>query len=402
MKKSEKSAGVSIRDFFLGQPVVLRVGRRKVQARRLPGTNDVFIGEGGEVMLPRWQSRDQAETLKTPLQRSRKKRDADKEKGWAIYPSGLPSALRGRKLALLRARRFNLPTLEKALRIFEGSVRANLFSAEPKLDSRRLPAGLRDHLRRFGFAFRRAKKPGVKEVLVQIWFLHRDYQGGLNVGAMLARNVAITDRLRESLAGLYAWSAKYSAQERVLQAFQEYIYALLREAERQLDLLHQSGRQISPAQKRAVADKLVMMAQDIKPLKAIQPFSRWAMFMFQDLQGAYRALRSENVILFQALIERLMFSLELKRRQQEIDSFLLWFGEGEILDQQDSRSKAYADWALRKAQEFQASTEKEEEVGLREEVCFIAGSFLAQAVGLADHKKWPAFKRAVKEAHAVL
>lgn len=396
-----------LENLFLGQERAVTVKGKKLNVRKIPGT-DIFIASDGSFVMPRWRGKEEGQT---PHQRAQKKWSKE-ELSYVVYSQGLPAALRGQRLALFRAREVLVPTYQHALGMFQREVRGAIIMSK-SVDPKNFSPELWRKLREFGFVVQRAKLVGTKEAGIKILFLYQDIAEGLNVGAMLARVVAITDRLRDRLLGLYAWVRKYSAQEKVLKAIETEINQIISEVTSRLRMLGR-GEQITIIQgtgnrrvQKLIVDQLTTLSMKLEPLRLVQPFSRWMDFVTEDFDDLLAALQQQddegkNYILARALIERILFSIQLKKIQHEIDLLLLRVGQDAIIKQPAWNN--YATWAISLAVQFQSLASQEKRVGLREKVCCRAGRALYEASELAgaDKPSLSLFKAAVKRAYAIL
>lgn len=391
---------MKLEELFLGKERLVPVkGGKKLKVRQLLGT-DIFIAADGAFVLPRWQGKEEGET---PHQR-RGKKWSQKELGYIVYPQGLLSALRSRQLALFKAQVIGCPTYQAALVVFAEEVRKGII-IKCTMDPQKISPALRQKLQAFGFVFQRAQKTGVKEAMTKILFLYQDEERGLNVGAMLTRTVAITDRLRERLLGLYVWIRKYQAQERALLMMEAAIKKTIFKAAQQMEELGYDSAMLQGAggkkAQRLIADRLTTLSMRLEPLKLVQPFSRWMAFVMKDFDELSKAAAKQDFILVQALTERIRFSMGLKAIQRSLDRLLLRVGQDTIIKRPDWNS--YEVWTADLGERLCGLSLKEEKVGLRERVCSAAGQALREASQEAGtaHRLEP-FKAAVKRAYAIL
>ncbi len=391
-----------LEELFLGRERVVTVtGGRKLRVRQLPGT-DIFIAADGSFVMPRWRGVVEG---KTPYHR-RQKRWTPKELRYVVYPQGLSVALRSRQLALFQAEKILWPTYQKALAVFAEEVRG-LIITEKTVDPRNISGPLRRKLQTLGFVFQRAQKTGVKEAMVKILFLYQDESANLNVGAMLARTVAITDRLRERLLGLYAWIRKYQSQEKVLEMIQSSVHASISQAAKQMKdlskdpVMIQGGGERNDWRRKLVADRLTTLALNLEPLSLLQPFSRWMTFVAKDFDEMLMGIKEQDYVLARALIERILFSIQLKRVQVSLDRLLLRVGQEAIIKKPAWND--YAAWTESLGVQLSSLIAQEAYVGLREKVCQQAGEALCEASEEASGKRRLShFKAAVKRACVVL
>ena len=387
-------------DFLFGRERILVVDGQKIKVHQLPGSTEIFVDEKGGLILPRWRGAEEGET---PHQRAQKKWRS-KELGYVIYPQGLSSALRSRQLALSQAQQISLPTYKKALQIFEAEVRGTIIK-QKTMDPQEISPALRKQLRQFGFVFQRAQKPGVKEAMVKILFLYHDEASGLNVGAMLARTVAITDRLRERLLGFYSWVRKYSAQEKVLLMIEIAVNEIIFQVASQMEQMGHNpaiiqGRVDRKTQK-LIADQLTTISMRLEPLKAIQPFSSWMTFVMKDFDEMLSAIETQDFILVRALIERVIFSFNLKSIQGSLDRLLLRVGQDAIIKRLDWNN--YEAWVVDLGGRLRDLSVKERRVGLREKVCRSAAlALFAASLEANEERRLTPFEAAVKRAYVLL
>ena len=391
---------MKLEDLFLGREREVTVkGGKKLKVRQLPGA-DIFIAADGSFVMPRWQGKEEG---KTPRQRAQKKW-SPKELKYVVYSQGLPAALRSRQLAIFRARVVSCPTYQAALAVFAEEVRGGIIS-EGTMDPQKISSALRHKLQAFGFAFQRAQKIGVKETMVKILFLYQDKAAGLNVGAMLARTVAITNRLRERLLGMYAWTRRYQAQEGALKMIFLMVQETISQVSTQMNKLRQDSSLIwgegNKKSQQLVADRLTTLFISLEPLKLIQPFSRWMTFVIKDFDEMLQALEGQDFILARALIERILFSIELKNVQVSLDRLLLRLGQEIVIKKFNWHD--YVSWTGTLAARLDSLVAHEARVGLREKVCRVASLALQVASQEANtDRRLKYFKAAVKQAYAVL
>jgi len=385
---------------FLGRErVVPVIGGKKLKVRQMPGT-DIFIAADGSFVLPRWQGKEEGQT---PHQRAQKKW-RPKELGYVVYSQGLSAALRSRQLALFQARTVSCPSYQMAWAVFAEEVRSGII-AEETMDPQKISSDLRHKLQAFGFVFQRARKTGVQEAMVKILFLYQDEAVGLNVGAMLARTVAITDRLRERLIGMYAWTRKYLAQESTLLMMETIVKETISQAAKQMEKLGYDSTMLQGVgdkkTQRLIADRLTTLSMRLEPLKFFQPFSRWMTFVMKDFDELFKAVAKQDFILVQALIERIRFSMSLKFIQRSLDRLLLRVGQDAIIKRLDWNN--YEVWVMDLGGRLRNLAVKEERVGLREKVCRSAAlALFAASLEANEERRLASFKAAVKRAYAVL
>ncbi|MBU2220302.1 hypothetical protein KJ665_04155 [Patescibacteria group bacterium] len=390
---------MKLEELFLGRERVLTVKGEKLKVRQLPGT-DIFIATDGSFVMPRWQGKEEGQT---PHQRAQKKWST-KELRYVVYSQGLSVALRSRQLALFQAEKIACPTYKKALTVFLEEVRSAIISNET-MDFQKMSPVLRHKLQTFGFVFQRAQKTGVQEAMVKILFLYQDGADGLNVGAMLARTVAITDRLRERLLGMYGWVRKYQAQEGALKIIFSMVQETISQVSTQMNKLRQDSALIwgegNKRSQRLVADRLTTLSISLEPLKLIQPFSRWTTFVIKDFDEMFQATKDQDFVLTRALIERILFSIGLKNVQVSLDRLLLRLGQETIIKKFNWHD--YASWTGTLAARLDGLVAHEARVGLREKVCRVAALALHVASQEASTGcRLKHFKAAVKRAYAVL
>lgn len=400
-----------LEDLFLGRErVVTLVDGTKLKVRQLPGASDIFVAPNGSIVMPRWSGKEEG---KTPLKRRRKKW-SPKELGYVVYSQGLPAALRSRQLALFQAQKISAPTYEQALAVFADEVREYII-INGTMDPQKISPDLRRKLQAFGFVFQRAQKLGVKEAMVKILFLYQDEKSGLNVGAMLVRTVAITDRLRERLLGMYGWVRKYLAQENSLSAIDQLVKDTINQAAKQLDYLWREIREFSgPGNRKTqklIIDKLARLSLRLEPLKLIQPFSRWMAFVMEDFDEMTQAIKTKDkqgFVLACALTERILFSIRLKSIQRSLDRLLLRVGQDMVIKKFDWNH--YAVWTAALAYNLSVLVGQETTVRLREKVCEAAYWLLLSAALEAEeavkenneNRRLKAFKAALKRAYTIL
>lgn len=388
---------MKVEELLLGREREVAVaGGKKLRARQLPGT-DIFVAPDGSFVMPRWS---EVEVGTTPRQRARKKWRPE-ELGYVVYPQGLFSAARGRQLALLQARVVSCPTYQAALKVFLEEVRSAIISKEGA-DLQSLSPALRQKLQAFGYVFQRAQKIGTQEAMVKIRFLYQDEAGNLNVGAMLARTVAITDRLRERLLGMYSWTRKYQAQERALKMVQSMAQSTIDQAAKHMEALARGAAKFRGRKaQQLISDRLATLSMSLEPLKLIQPFSRWMAFVMKDFNEMLAAVRGEDYVLARILLERVIFSVRLKKAQVSLDRLLLRVGQDAVIKRLAWND--YAAWTVNLAMQFQSCSAIEKNVGFREAVCQKAGRALYEASKEAStRRRLRHFKAAIKRAYAIL
>ena len=390
--------------FFFGRKKLLYIGMEYLEVWEIKGARGIYIDKIGRFIIRRWEA---AEDLmgQTPRQRNRRKW-SPKEQDYIVYSMGLSSALRGRRHALQQGKK-TFPTYQAVRQIFDDVVRGKIISGgQFRVDQ--LPAKTADALRQFGFIISRAKRPESQEAAVKISFLYADSKRGLNVGALLARETAISDRLIERLEGLYVWMSLFRAQEIILQNIETQANAVFGKLELRVRALsrHQafSAGKTTDLQGKLMRDQLSGLTRELEPWGNIRPFNRWVELTLFDMDDAEGALAVEvgDYDLARKLLERINVSLEVKKQQRAIDDFLLKFGRDEILKRRYRCTGQYQQWLCELIREFLRLEPQEEKVGFREPVCGIALSFLEVAARELKGCRLRTFKQSLKEAHAAL
>lgn len=389
---------MNLHDLLLGKERILVIKGKKVPVRELE--RNIFIDREGHFILPRWKG---VEMGQTPHQRKQKKWN-QKELGYVVHLQGLSSALRSRQLALLQAEKNYLPTYQTALKIFTEEIRERIIK-DKSVDLKKIPYSLRNQLLQFGFIFQRAQKAGVKEALVKILFLFQDKEAGLSVGAMLARTMAITDRFRERLIGIYSWVRKFSAQEKILHYVDFLIVRVIQSASEKTRILKKRIAVLEgyggKREQKLVADQLKSLSLDLGPLQQVMPFSRWISFFLRDIDETLEAIEKEDFILARSILEKIIFSLKLRNIKKSLDRLLLRVGQDKIANILNWPN--YEIWTKSLSGQLSMLIQQEKLVGLRDPVCQKTSDVLREAaIEAASLKRVGKFKERVKGAYSLL
>jgi hypothetical protein len=380
---------------------VLKVGKRLIEVNQLIGSDDIFIGPEGVIIISYWQPKEIKG--KTPGQRKRAKWGKE-EIHYKIYKQGLLSALRGMRTALFRAKIKDIPFYRQARSIINKSVRGAII--EKNLSLKKLPKSVQRDLREIGFVLQRANKTETKEALTKLLFLYQDGKQGLSVGAMLARNTAIGDRLVERLEGLYSWNKKFSLREKILSIVFSQIKTLIDSFQKEINFLvhHEifSKGKTTPLQRKIIVDKLVFSSREIGSLVGINPFWYWAEFVLMDLAEAIGEIKKSREGEAKKILARILLSVAIKKYQGEISRLLLRFDQEKIT----GKVKANANFYIKKLDNlffsFLSIEPQEKALGFKERVSDQVCSFLAIAKTGMEYGDLKVFKEALKEAEAVL
>lgn len=386
--------------FFLGKSRIIKIKGQETKVWRLRGTNDFFVDEQGRFISWRWQPK--AEPKTTPFQRTQETWSPE-DGEYVTYERGLASAWRARRLALFEAWKKRLPKIEQVLALIEEDTREQFFRASP-LRPENLSPKLKEKLKEAGFIFLKAKKPELKEANIKILFLCQDIKNRLNVGALLARATAITDRLRERLQGIYSWVGEYSGHVQFLGLMQNQADRLFEKIGRETKILSRhafySKGAIGTVQAKALIDKIVSLENLILNLKPLRPYSRWSEMMISDFQEGTKAVKAKNCSLGRVLVARIRLSIEVKRQQREMDKFLLALEQDAILGRW--REDEYRHWLDSMIGIFQKLGKEEAKVIFREPVCSLIVAFLFQARGMLVAKSFTDLTEAIKQAYVLL
>lgn len=386
--------------FFLGKPKSIKIRGEEIKVWRLRGTDDFYVDEQGRFISWRWQPKAQPKT--TPFQRAQETWSPE-EGVYVTYERGLASAWRARRLALFGAWKKRLPKVEQILALIEEDTREQFFRARP-LRPENLSPKIKEKLREAGFVFIKARKPELKEVNIKILFLCKDIKNRLNVGALLARATAITDRLRERLQGIYSWVGEYSGHVQFLGLMQQQADRLFKKIDRETKILSRhafySKGAIRTVQAKALIDKIVSLENLILNLKPLRPYGRWSEMMILDFQEAIKAVREKDYGLGRVLLMRIRLSIEIKRQQREMDRFLLALEQDAILGRW--REDEYRRWLDSMIGIFQKLGKEEAKVIFREPVCGVAVAFLLQAREMLRSKNFTDLNEAVRQVYVLL
>ncbi|MFH1657075.1 MAG: hypothetical protein ABH919_01290, partial [bacterium] len=247
-------------------------------------------------------------------------------------------------------------------------------------------------------------KPELKEANVKILFLCQDIKNRLNVGALLARATAITDRLRERLQGIYSWVGEYSGHIQFLGLMQQQADRLFEKIGRETKILSRhtfySKGAIRTVQAKALIDKIVSLENLILNLKPLRPYGRWVEMMIVDFEEAIKAVRAEDYGLGRVLVAKIRLSIEVKRQQREIDKFLLALGQDAVLGRWCGDE--YRRWLDNMISIFENLGKEEAKIIFREPVCALVVVFLFQARAMLAAKNFFTLTEAIKQAYVLL
>ena len=367
----------------------------QLPVRKAKGGHDIYLDELGRFILGRWQPKPEPKT--TSLQRARDPWPPEL-KGYVIYSRGLASAWRGRQLAMFRAWRLNIPTLEKLERSFENEIRGGI------LRGGNLSAKTKLQLWKSGFIFLKAKKTELQEAHLKIIFLYRDLQGTINIGAALARTTAITARLRERLEGIYGWVAVYAGQSGFLNAMQKSVDEIFNRMEHTLKVMQKHsffGDQfISESQTGNLLAAVRLLEREVENLKPFRPYRVWAEMMELDLIALADAIKSREFVAGGHFLQRMLVSFHIKRQQWFMDKFLFELGKGQILNKWKN---VFDYWLERTISSFKWLQQEEEHAKFREPVCEIVIDFLLEAKeALKDGASIAAITKPLRDAYLIL
>lgn len=382
----------------LGKKRILLIGGQKVEARLLVGSNDIYVSSRGEIIMPFWWPEEKKG--ETPGQRERAGWKAA-ERHWRVY-SGLNTALRGMKVALFKGRLREIPFFEKILAIAREDLREKIIGRESFRD---LPKKTKQELFEAGLVLEKAKKPELQEVWIKMLFLYRDLADGrLNVGALLARSTAISDRLMERLRGLYSWGNKYSLREKFLELAEEQARVLIQSFDRRIKFMvrHEAfiKNATTPAQRKLIIDKLAFSSREMGSLLGVEPFSRWAEFVIADLDEAAERIKEKKYDSAKNLLNKIAFSLKLKKGQEAIDRLIM------IIDEDQIRGKINRDLYFQEIHKllelFIGAEDQEERLGFKEKIGVRASSLLMLAFAQLKDGLIKELKKTLKEVEDLL
>ncbi len=386
---------------ILGEKKVIIYRGKPLRVQELKGVAGIYFDiRQRRLFQLYWE--EKAESAKTPRQRL-KKQWQRKERKFRLFREGVVSCQRGLHAAQLKACLKGVPSWEQALKFFEEEIRETIIVKtffSPTLLSPTIVKGLL----RQGFVFERSKKTELKEAATQIYFLIKDREKTVNVGACLARTVAITDRVKERLSGVYAWSHKYSAQEQVLAAIQKGFHETISILDDQLKLWNRHAAlakgETTELQQRLLQDKMVCASKDLEPYAELRPFAGWAWFTINDLTGAGKAIRDGEYEKGRLLLDRIKISLDIKNKQREIDNLLWRFNEDAVFGRKDFNYYFGVIRSLLGA--FAGLAEKEKTSGFKRPVCRDVECYLKQAEEHLLGRSLSKAKKALKRAGAFL
>jgi len=385
---------------FLGRQELIPYGKKRIYARRLSGTR-IYVGVHQKGLFqPYWSEKD--EQAQTPGQRQ-KKRWRLEERKFRRFEAGVASTSRGERLAILRTAQKNLPILERALELFENEFREDIISKE-FFRLERMPSAIQQELLRHGFMFIKARKQGIRETVVQIYFLLKGIGGTVNVGAFLARATAVTDRLRERLNSIYAWCRKYTDESQTLEAIQRQFDETFKRLEQQLALWKQHEvfhrDRTSDLQQKILQDKMAIVARRLTPFIELQPFAGWAWFTLNDLDQAREAIRKGDYLLAQAVLERIRVSLEIKKKQRKLDDLLWRIEADKALKRWNGDFYLHTITVLSGL--FEELAAKEQKAAFKKPICWEVLKYLQKAEALLPEKNFRRLKEPLKKAYLLL
>jgi hypothetical protein len=384
---------------FLFEDRKIRVDGVLTETVRVRGTLGVhFDKKDGSTILPRLEEEEYGET---PFQR-RKKFSLRKRK-YVRYKS-LSRALRSREYSLLKAKKITVPTYQKFERLFEGPLRNAIIERSYHYPEK-LPLKIQEELREAGFVLARARKRGIKEALVKIYFLYEDaITKELSVGALLAVDNAITVRFLERLEQTSGWVPVYYTQKDFLKLLQEDIAVLLKRTGMDLRFMrrHDDFSKLAPdnLQRKIMEDKLQLFEKRLEPLLSIKPFGHWVCLMVNDFRLVAGRLKEGKRDAAKRILERTILSLEMKQRQREMEEFLLKTGRDAILNRDETET--YKKWLKKFADEFDKFKERETRVGFVEKVCAGIIALLDAAEKKLREGNMDEFRDAVRQAAELL
>jgi len=386
---------------ILGRKEIIRHQGKPLWARKLKGASGVYFGlHQHQLFQQYWE--DEEESGKTPGQRA-KKLWRRSQRRWRLFEEGLTSGSRGLRLAQLRGRQKDIPTLERASEFFGDALREAIISQE-FFRFEKLPSAIQEALLRQGFAFAKTKKAGLQEVRAQIYFLFKGLDGTINVGAYLARATAISDRLKERLIGIYAWGAKYSADESILLAIQGQFDRITAELRRNLAFWakHEviTKGHADPVQQKILQDKMVMASRQLAPYCELQPFAGWAWYTVNDLVKASKAVKEEDYLLARAILARISVSLAIKKQQRQLDNLLLKLGEDKAFGRWNG--EFYLSTLKTLSSSFAELLDKEQAAKFAKPVCAEVLKYLQEAERFLPEKNFRKLKEPLKNVYLFL
>lgn len=386
--------------FFAKRKRGIIVNGGELEVYKSKGGQDIYLDVWGRFILGRWQPK--AEPKATPRQRAREPWRPE-EKKYSIYGKGLLSAWRGRQLAMFAAWQKRLPMFNIVLRLIQEETRGKIQQGKVE----KFLTQLKIKLWRIGFLLLKSPKPEIGEAKTKILFLYRDIEGGLNIGALLAETVAITDRLMERLQGIYGWLAVYSSQSRFLDFLQARVDEVFSRVEKTLKIMRRhpvfNGGSVTKGQLSSLANKIEIVESDLENLRPFLPYRPWVEMAVSDLKQMSETLKKKEFSPLCLPLERIMVSFEIKRQQREMDRFLLKLGKDQILSNWNGDN--YRCWLIRRMDDFEALKKVETRVVFREPVCAAVIAFLSQAkemVFLRNFGSFAKLHRAVSQAYVLL
>jgi len=380
--------------YFVGKTSQINVDGNQLPVRKAKG-QDIYLDELGRFILGRWQPKPEPKT--TPRQRARDPWPSEL-KGYIIYSRGLASAWRGRQLAMFRAWRLSIPTVQKLESVFEGEIRGGI------LRGGNLSVKTKLQLWKSGFIFLKAKKTELQEAHLKIIFLYRDLQGAINIGAALARTTAITDRLRERLEGIYGWVAVYAGQSGFLNAMQKSVDKIFDHLEQTLKVMQKHSffkeQNISESQTANLLAAVRLLEREVENLKPIRPYRAWAGMTKLDLIFLAGAVKLRDFDSGRDYLQRILVSFQIKRQQRYMDKFLLELGKGQI---QNKWKSVFDHWLERTIASFKWLQQEEEHARFRAPVCEKFIDFVLEAKEvLKEEGSIAAITKPLKEAYSLL
>lgn len=361
-------------DLYLGKEEVIRYGGSRIAARPFRGADGAYKGswkrEEG-IFLRRWKN--EGPVGATPLQRARKKWRSD-EMQFSFFRSGLISAMRGRHFAVAEGK-IALLRFKTAERFIAKDVRRIII--EKKFfcwDA--LSIGFKKRILETGYFFKKARSPEMQENCHQLYCLIAgSKKHPINVGMFLVRTVAITDRLRERLNKKYAWISKYKAQEQVFAAiYREFLEAIdsLRD-DLKFWFKHpfvKGRKRVAETQMRLLADRVDRSSLQLQPFEAIgRPFEDWVLLTIGDLENAAKAAKLGDAVETAALLRRVELSLEIKKRQRELERLIWKIREDLLLGGYRSKKYFYLEEFSRLKKMFNDYSVREVGANFRQPVC---------------------------------
>ncbi|TSC53551.1 MAG: hypothetical protein LiPW39_206 [Parcubacteria group bacterium LiPW_39] len=383
---------------FLFEDRKIRVGGVLTETVRVRGALGIYFDREGSPILPRLEEEEYGET---PFQR--RQMFPLRKRKYIRYKS-LSRALRSREYSLLKAKKITVPTYQKFEQLFEESLRGAIIERSYHYPEKLSPK-IQEGLREAGFVLSRARKKGIKEALVKIYFLYEDaITKELNVGALLAVDTAITDRLLERLEQTGGWVPVYYAQKDFLKLLQEDIRVLLKRTSADIRFMrkHENFSRLASSnlQQKIIEDKLQLFEKRLEPLLSIKPFGHWVSLMVNDFRLVAGRLKEGKRDAAKCILERTLLSLEMKQCQKEIEEFLLKTGRDAILNRDETET--YKKWLRKFVDEFVKFKERETRVGFVERVCDSIIALLDTADKKLREGNKDEFRDAVRQAAELL